>query len=136
MFLAAILLPPVQPRNSSDDKARELGALVIINGGSYQLGNSAPASIQLFVGANRICALDSHFQPLLVIPAAEITSANAIRAQAKNQWILQVRWSDHIAEFSYRGIFAEHLARVAESTLGSVMHSPLPILPRGRAASA
>jgi hypothetical protein len=136
MFLAAILLPPVQPRNSSDDKARELGALVIINGGSYQPGNAAPASIQLFVGADRIWALDSHFQPLLVIPATEITSANAIRAQAKNQWILQVRWSDHIAEFSYRGIFAEHLARVAESTLGSVMHSPLPILPRSRAASA
>jgi hypothetical protein len=71
-----------------------------------------------------------------VIPAAEITSANAIQAQAKNRWLLQVRWSDNAAEFSYQGIFAEHLARVAQSTLGSVMPAPLPILPRRRAASA
>jgi hypothetical protein len=136
MFLAAILLPPPKPHTVSDDKARELGALVIINGGSYQPGNGAPAPAQLFVGAERIWALDSHFQPLLVIPAAEITSANAIQAQAKNHWILQVRWSDNSAEFCYQGVFAEHLARVASSTLSGVMHSPLPMLPRSRAASA
>ena len=136
MFLAAILLPPAEPRTIPDEKARELGALVIVNGGKYQPGNTAPAFVQLFVGAERIWALDPQFQPLLVIPAAEILSANAIQAQAKNHWILQVRWSDNAAEFSYQGIFAEHFARVAESSLGGVMHSPLPILPRGRAASA
>lgn len=135
MFLAAILLPPTPPHTTTDDKARELGALVV-NGGIYQPGNAAPAPIHLFVGAERIWALDSHFQPLLVIPAAEISSAKAIQAQAKNRWILQVRWSDNSAEFSYQGIFAEHLARVAQTTLGSVMHSPLPISPRSRAASA
>jgi hypothetical protein len=136
MFLAAILLPPAEPRTIPDEKARELSALVIVNGGKYQPGNAAPAFVQLFVGAERIWALDSQFQPLLVIPAGEIISANAIQAPAKNHWILQVRWSDNAAEFSYQGIFAEHLARVAESSLGSVMHSPLPILPRSRAASA
>ncbi len=136
MFLAAILLPPAQPHTVPKEKARELGALVIVNGGKYQPGNAAPTPVQLFVGAERIWALDSHFQPLLVIPAAEISSANAIQAQAKNHWILQVRWSDNAAEFSYQGIFAEHLARVAQSTLGSVIHAPLPILPRSRAASA
>jgi hypothetical protein len=136
MFLAAILLPPAEPRTIPDEKARELGALVIVNGGKYQPGNAAPAFVQLFVGAERIWALDPQFQPLLVIPAAEILSANAIQAQAKNHWILQVRWSDNAAEFSYQGIFAEHFARVAESSLGGVMHSPIPILPRSRAASA
>src|SRR5580658_10603936 len=134
MFMAAILLPPAKPHNVSDDKARELGALVIVNGGKYQPGNAAPAPVQLFVGAEQIWALDAHFEPLLVIPAAEITSANAV--QYKERWILQVRWLDNTAEFSYQGVFAEHLARVAQSTLGSVMHSPLPILPRSRAASA
>ncbi|MGB8658840.1 MAG: hypothetical protein WCD34_00320, partial [Candidatus Acidiferrum sp.] len=74
------------------------------------------------------------FHPLLVIPAVEVSSANAL--QKKNRWILQVRWADKAAEFSFRGIFAEHLARVAQSTLGSVMRSPLPVLPRSRAASA
>jgi hypothetical protein len=136
MFLAAILLPPAEPRTIADEKARELGALVIVNGGKYQAGNRAPAFVQLFVGAERIWALDSQFQPLLVIPAAEIISTNAIQAQAKNHWILQVRWSDHSAEFSYQGIFAEHLARIAQSSLGSMMHSALPILPRSRAANA
>ena len=136
MFLAAILLPPAEPRAIPDEKARELGALVIVNGGKYQPNNGAPAFVQLFVGAERIWALDSQLQPVLVIPAEEIISANAIQARAKNHWILQVRWSDNAAEFSYQGIFAEHLARVAESTLGSVMHSPLPILPRSRATSA
>jgi hypothetical protein len=134
MFMAAILLPPAKTLNIPDEKARELGALVIVNGGNYQPGNAAPAHVQLFVGAERIWALDSNFQPLLVIPAAEIISANAL--QKKDRWILQVRWSDNAAEFSYQGVFAEHFARVAQSTLGSVMHSPLPILPKSRAASA
>jgi hypothetical protein len=134
MFLAAILLPPAEPHNFADDKARELGALVIVNGGKYHPGNAAPAPVQLFVGAEQIWALDSHFQPLVVIPAAEITSANAL--QKKDRWILQVRWSNNAAEFFYQGVFAEHFARVAQSTLGSVMHSPLPILPKSRAASA
>jgi hypothetical protein len=134
MFLAAILLPPAKSHHAPDDKARQLGALVIVNGGKYQPGNSVPAPVQLFVGAAQVWALDLQFQPLLVIPAAEITSANVL--QKKDRWILQVRWSDNVAEFSYKGIFAEHLARVAESTLGSVMHTPLPILPKRRAASA
>src|SRR5580692_2039247 len=135
MFLAAILLPPAPPYTTTDDKASELGALVIVKGGKYQPGNAAAAPVQLFVGVERIWALDSHFQPLLVIPTAEITSANAIQAQAKNHWLLQVRLSDNVAEFSYHCIFAEHLARVAQSTLGSVMHAPLPVLPRSRATS-
>jgi hypothetical protein len=134
MFLAAILLPPAKPHNIADDKARELGALVIVNGGKYQPANAFPAPVQLFVGVEQIWVLDSHFQPLLVIPAAEITSAHAL--QKKDRWILQVRWSDNAAEFFYQGVFAEHFVRVAQSTLGSVMHSPLPILPKSRAASA
>jgi hypothetical protein len=134
MFLAAVLLPPAKVHSVADDKARELGALVIVNGGKYQPGNTAPAPVQLFVGAEQIWALDSQFQSLVVIPAAEITSANAL--QKKDRWILQVRWSDNAAEFLYQGVFAEHFARVAQSTLGSVIHSPLPILPKSRAASA
>jgi hypothetical protein len=134
MFMAAILLPPAKPHNLSDDKARELDTLVIVNGGKYQPASAAPAPVQLFVGAERIWALDRNFQPLLVIPAAEIKSLEAV--QHKDRWILEIRWLDHSAEFFYQGVFAEHLAHVAENTLGSVMHSPLPILPRSRSASA
>ncbi len=134
MFIAAMLLPPARPNTSADDKARELGALVIVNGGKYRTRGAVPVPVQLYVGPEKVWALDSHFQPLLGIPAAQITSAMA--QQTKDGWILQVRWLNNAAEFSYRGVFAEHLALVAENTLGSVMQSPLHVLPRSRAASA
>jgi hypothetical protein len=35
---------------------------------------------------------------------------------------------EHTAEFIYEGTFAEHLARVAETTLRSRLYRELPIL--------
>lgn len=134
MFLAAILLPPAKPSVLPGEKAHELGALVVVNGGKYLPSHAAPTAVQLFVGPERIHALDSELHPLLVIPAAEITSARAL--ESKNRWFLEVRWSQNVAAFSYEGIFAEHLAKVAETTLAGVMHSPLPVLPRSRTANA
>lgn len=134
MFIAAILLPPAKPDTSVDDRARALGALVVVNGGRYQPGNAAASAARLFVGSEHIWALDSHLQPLLVIPIAEITSIAA--EQAESEWRLRIRWADRAAEFNYAGVFAEHLARVADSTLRGVMHPALPVLPQRRAASA
>jgi hypothetical protein len=134
MFIGAILLPPPAPDTSAEDKARQLGALVVVNGGRYQHGSGPACSAQLFVGAEHIWALDSDLQPLLVISVPEIVSANA--EQSGGKWLLLVRWDDRAAEFFYRGVFAEHLARVAESTLRSVMRPSLPVIPQRRAASA
>lgn len=134
MFLAAILMPPAQPHTVSDEKARDLGALAVVNGGKYQPGNSAPAPVQLFVGFEQIWALDSQFKPLLAIPTAEIASVEAI--PIRDRWILQVCWSQKAAAFSYRGIFAECRARVAQSALIGAMPPPRPVLQRSRAASA
>jgi len=134
MFITAILLPSARPDTTADEKARELGALVVVNGGEYQPGNAPAAPVQLFTGVENIWALDEHFRPLLVIPVRELT---AVRVEyAANVWCLRLRWADHAAEFSYRGIFAEHLAHVAESTLQSVMRPGLPVIPQRRAASA
>jgi len=154
MFLAAILLPAAKPDTTLADTAARLGALVIVNGGSYQvengqleygqleygqlengqLENGPPSAVQLFVCTERIWALDFHQHPLLVIPTAQISSATA--AESAGDWIVRIRWADHTADFHYRGIFAEHLARVAESTLRSIIHPPLPVLPQKRAATA
>lgn len=134
LFLVANLLPAAKPDTSTNEKARELGAFVVVNGGSYQPGNAPPANAQLFVGAEHVWALDAHFQPLVVIPVADMTSARA--EEFDGRWLVHIRWADHHAEFIYRGIFAEHLARVAESTLRSVMRPSLPVLPQRRAASA
>lgn len=138
MFLASILLPPAQSHANADEKARELGALVIVNGGKYRLANAPAAAVQLFVGAEQIWALDSHLNTLLVIPAAGITSSAVLPTQKRDRWILQIRWAETAADFSYHGVFAEHLALVAQTTLASVMQmrSPLAVLPRSRAAGA
>ncbi len=135
MFLAAILLPPAQPHTVPEGKASELGALAIVNGGKYQPGPAAPAPVQLFIGKERICALNARLETLLVIPAAEITSATAIQ-EAENRWTFEVRSSRASAEFFYQGIFAERRARAAQSAVRSVMRTPLPVLRRSRAASA
>jgi hypothetical protein len=134
LFVSSILLPPTRPNTSIDDKARELGALVVVNGGRYRLGKAPPAAVRLFVGPERIWALDAHFEPLLIIPANEITSVCA--EESAGQWLLRISWADHAAELIYRGVFAEHLARIAETTLRGVMRPALPTLPQRRAASA
>ena len=134
MFVSAILLPPAKSFTSTSDKVRELRALVVVNGGRFKLGDAASFSAQLFVSANQIRVLDSHLQSLLEIPVGEITSARA--EESHGRWFLRVHWSNKTAAFLYRGVFAEHLACVAESTIHSVMRSALPVLPQSRAASA
>jgi len=134
LFVLAILLPSTKPGISADDKARELGALVVVNGGQFKVGDGASFAVQLFVGAEQIWVLDSRFQSHLEIPTGEITAAQA--EESHGCWFLRVEWASRAAAFAYRGVFAEHLARVAESTIHSVMHPALPVLPQRRAASA
>lgn len=126
LFMTAVLLGPGAPDTTVDDKARELGALVVVNGGEYAQAPGRPAAVRLFVGADRIWALGHAFQPLAVIHVKEISSASAIAAPSG--WTLRIEWPEHAAEFGYRGFFAEHLARVAESTIRSVMRPSLPII--------
>jgi hypothetical protein len=133
MFIAAILLPPAHPDTSAEDKAAELGALVVVNGGRYQPGNGPSAAVRLYVGQEHLWALDKNLQPLVVIPIATLSAAKA--EKTASQWLLQLHWEDHSAEFTYRGVFAEHLARVAESTVRGVMRPVLPVIQR-RAAGA
>jgi hypothetical protein len=134
MFITAILLPPAKPDANADDKAHELGALVVVNGGRLQPGSAPSAAVQLFVGAESVWVLDRRFQLLLAIPVSEITAARAV--QSEESWRLQMTWASHTAEFSYGGIFAEHLARVAETTIRGVMRPALSVLPQRRAAGA
>ena len=132
-FIVAILLPPPKATSGTDDKARELGALVVVDGGTFQSGSFA-VPVQLFVGPQNLWALEADFHPLLVIPVAELIAAHA--EEMDGRWILRLRWADRGAMFSYSGVFAENLARTAESTVQSVMHPSVPVLPRRRAASA
>jgi hypothetical protein len=132
-FIVAILLPPPKATSGVDDKARELGALVVVDGGTFQSGSFA-VPVQLFVGSQNVWALEADFHPLLVIPVTELISAQA--EELDGQWMLRLRWADRSAMFSYSGVFGEQLARVAENTVQSVMRPSVPVLPRQRAASA
>ena len=134
MFAASILLPSAKPDSSADDKAREFGALVVVNGGKFKLGDASSFAAQLFVGADYVRVLNSQLQCFLEIPVSEITAARA--EESHGRWFLRVNWAYKTAVFVYRGVFAEHLARVAESTLHSVMRPALPVIPQARAAGA
>src|SRR5260370_13277071 len=71
-FTASILLPPAKLTTSADDKARELGALIVVNEGRYQPVNGPLTAAELFVGAERICLRDKRVQTLLIIPVTQI----------------------------------------------------------------
>jgi hypothetical protein len=134
MFVRAILLPAAKSFTGIGDKICELRALVVVNGGRFKLGDTPSFAAQLFVGAEHVRVLDSHFQSFLEIPVGEITSARA--EESHGRWFLRINWANKTAAFLYRGVFAEHLARVAESTIQSVMRPALPVLPQSRAAGA
>lgn len=134
MFLVSILLPSAKTENRIDEKARELGAPIVVNGGAYQPGNGAASPVRLFIGPEHIWALDSKMQPLVVIPAGAISSLHT--EKSVRAWVVRVSWLDHCADFQFRGILGEHFARIAEANLRSVVRPCLSVAPRTRAASA
>jgi len=134
LFVVAILLPPAELESSTDRKARELGAQTVVSGGEYQPGNAAASTVRLFISPEHVWALDAHFHPLVVVPVAEISRMRL--EPGAGGWLLQVRWGDHKAEFSYRGIFAERFARLAEESILAANPSTANIVRKQRAVGA
>jgi hypothetical protein len=134
LFVTSILLPPAETESVTDRKARELGAQTVVSGGEYRSGNAVVASSQLFLSPEQVWALDRNFTPLIVIPTPEI---NAIRVEPSgHNWLLQIRWANHKAEFSYAGIFAERFARLAEDSLRSLAAPSVTGVAKRRSAGA
>jgi len=126
LLFAAIVVAPERPRRSLDDRSRELGALVVVNGGKYQSGQGTPIQGHLCVGADRVWVLDGALTVRLEVPFASLKTARA--EAAGDDWKLLLRSQDSVAELLYAGPFAEHFARVAESTVRSQLHRELPVL--------
>jgi hypothetical protein len=122
--LSALLIPPEHQRPSVDARSRELGALVVVKGGNYCAPASAPETeTLLFIGPERLSILDSSLRVLSEITLAEVT---LLRAEpTEDGWKLHLAAENAAADFFYRGPFAEHFARVAESTV----RSQLPVRP-------
>lgn len=134
MFLGSILLPPAKIDTHVADKTRQLGALVVVNGGRFDLGEGGSFPAQVFVGEENISVRGSSLESVLEIPVSEITSAQA--EESHGRWSLRVNWANKTAAFAYSGVFAEHLARVAETTIRGVMRPALAVLAQRRAAGA
>jgi hypothetical protein len=125
LLLFALLARPAKERKTVDAVARELGALIVLNGGRLRRENNDSA-VRLFLSPEVIYVLDLSHQPVLEIPLAEVREARA--ASAGENWKLVIESEAGAAEFCYDGFFAEHLARVAETTLRSRLRRELPVL--------
>jgi hypothetical protein len=125
-LLLALLLAPERPKLSVDARARELGALVVVDGGVYSSDAEAPHRAKLFIGADRLWVLNSALAVLSEIPLQQLREL--ILEPAGADWKLRLDCGQSAAEFLYRGDFAEHLARVADETLRSRLHRELPVL--------
>jgi hypothetical protein len=134
MFLTAALLPPALVTATVDDKARELGALVVVNGGKTRMANGVAVPVRLLVGTENIWAVDSRLQTRLIIPIAEVSSVYS--EETESGWVVRLRRSSNVEEFGYRGVFAENVAKVAENTIRGIMRPDLTVQPKARAARA
>ena len=134
MFLTAALLPPAIATVTADDKAREFGALVVVNGGKIRMSNGVAVPVRVLVGAENIWALDSHLQTRLTVPVGEVASVYS--EETENGWVVRLRRPNNVEEFAYRGVFAEHFAKVTENTILAVAGPGLPAQQKARAARA
>jgi hypothetical protein len=78
--------------------------------------------------------MDQGLHPILVVPVNELISVRA--AKSISGWSLWLEWSGSVAEFTYEDFFAEHLARLAETTIRSVMRAALPVVQQSQSAGA
>ena len=126
LLLLALFVRPARGKRSVDEQARELGALVVLNGGRFSRAGKPPRPVRLFLAPEALHVLDLEHQPLLEIPVGSISSVRA--EPTVGGWRLRVSSEESPQEFYYDGFFAEHLARIAETTLRSQLHRELPIV--------
>ncbi|MGH9787555.1 MAG: hypothetical protein ACRD4U_02480 [Candidatus Acidiferrales bacterium] len=127
LLLFALFVRPVKEGKTADDQARELGALIVLNGG--RLRQAGGDVVRFFLTPVSLHALDLKHRDRLVIPLASVRAVWA--EEARDGWRLRIEWEGGEAESDYDGFFAEHLARVAETTLRSQLRRELPVLRSG-----
>ena len=124
LLLFALLVRPVTEGKTVDAQARELGALVVLNGG--RLREAGGDAVRLFLAPEKLHALDLKHRTRLELSLASVRSVRA--EEAREGWRLTIEWEGKETEFDFDGFFAEHLARVAETTLRSQLRRELPVL--------
>ena len=124
---------------SVDDLAHELNALVVLNGGAFSMAAQAlptqPAHI--FVHPEQLIVIGSREHRLALIPLSSVRSVSVgpVAFESLNgnsPWEVGIDWvadGPRTVIFRYEGAFAEHLARVTESTVRSQWQKGLPVIP-------
>jgi hypothetical protein len=133
VILGALVRAKPQAK-SVEEKARELGALVVLNGGTFLAANGAAhPDAQIFVFPERLVVLNGREKAVGEIPLVRLQryAAHPILAEAVEEgtpWELEIVGESATARFRYEGFFAEHLARIAETTLRNLRAQELPVL--------
>jgi hypothetical protein len=137
LVAVAVLSRAHSETRSVDDVARELDALVVLNGGAFSAAEAAHPDVRIFVHPERLLVLTRTFDRIAEIPFAALRDVSTIPAgsngrRSANVWELRIEWESDTRQsgrFLYHGAFAEHLARVAGRTITSVWKKNLPVLP-------
>jgi len=126
LLLFALLASPERQGISIDARRRELGALVVVDGGLYAEGAGNQHRVKLFIAADRLLVLDRDLHVLLELPYGRIRTQSVEWSGAG--WSFGLECEDKKREFIYEGVFAEHLARVAAAMVRSQLQRELPVL--------
>lgn len=126
-------------RKTVDDLARVVGALTVLNGGTFDDGAGKHfRGSTVLVTADRLYVLDARQEMVGEIPTRDIRRVSAkpadrdAAAAEGGPWSVEVVWNsaagERTAAFQFEGYFAAHLARVMETTLRNLMRKELPVL--------
>jgi len=141
-LMAFGLLVRAKPQAKSvEDWARQFDALVVLNGGAFiPAGAERPSRlVSIFVNPDRLFIVDEREHTLEEIPLVRVRDLSVSRriprqgepeAEAQT-WDLEIAWESkemRTARFRYEGVFSEHLARVAETTVRNLLRKDLPVL--------
>ena len=138
LFAFSLLVRAKPIVKSADAIAAELGALIVLNGGTFlESPDSTPIhQAQIFVHPEQIMVLGPSERRVLEIPLAKVRNLAAHpvtkgSGESVEPWEVEINWVADVpctTTFRYDGVFAEHLARVTESTLRSQWKKDLPII--------
>lgn len=126
LILLALAVRPTRQGKSVDEQARELGALVVLNGGRFLLTDGKTQQARLFVAPERFHVLDLEHRPLLEIPWSAVSAVRT--EEAGGGWKLLIEFQEATAAFHYDGFFAGHLAQIAETTLRNHLRKELHVI--------
>jgi hypothetical protein len=138
LFAFSLLVGAEPAVKSADAIARELGALIVLNGGTFRESpDSAPIPhAQIFVHPDQLIVQGPRELGLLEIPFIKVRKMAVCpvtqeSGKGAKSWEVEINWMADApcrTTFQYEGVFAEHLAQVTESTLRSQWIKELPVI--------